>query len=340
MGDKFRPSGRAYGPQGETSSIQDMFGRILISIAALVAALAVAPPAPFGGGMAHAQQQQPAPSDAQRIEALEERIRDMQAVIGTLQSFVREGGGGAAAPGAVAPGAGVPAAGGAPSELSIRVLALETQIRALTGQMKDVIAQLEQGGGAAPAPANPWQQGGNEAVPPPAGAPLAPPPASAPQQPRFGAATNPPQQTAQVPALPAPSLPSPSLGGGDARSIYDASYQSFVRNDLAGAENGFRGFIKTHPDNPLTTNAYYWLGRTHFDRQQYEQAAKAFLAGYKRDKQGAIAPDSLLHLGLSLARLGENEAACSTLTAVPRQYPSAPEQLRQAAADAIKKARC
>lgn len=329
------------GHLGETTSILNMIRRpVTLSLATVAAGCALVAPVLLGFTPVYAQQQPAEASDAQRIQTLEERIRDMQAVIGTLQSFVRDGGG-AAVPGAAPEGNGAP--GGAPSELSIRVLALETQIRALTGQMKDVIARLDQGGGAAPEPAHPWQQDGNDAVPPPGGAPLAsgnsagdslfPPPQQ--PAPQLGAVDEPPRQAAQSPAVAAPSL-----GGGGARSIYDASYQSFVRNDLANAENGFRNFVESHPDDPLTTNAYYWLGRTYFDRQQYEPAAKAFLAGYKRDKRGAIAPDSLLHLGISLARLGEKDAACSTLSAVPRQYPQAPDELRQTATDALKKAGC
>ena len=326
------------GYQGETTSILNMIWRPLTHSIAIVATLyMLATLFPHGIGPAQAQQQPAAANESQRIQTLEERIRDMQAVIGTLQSFVRDGGA------AAAPGAAPAGPGGAPSELSIRVLALETQIRALTGQMKDVIARLDQSGENASGPATPWQQGGNEAVPPPAGAPITPPPSQSgslfpsPQQPgpQLAPAPEPERQAAQTRAIPRPNT-----GDGDSRSIYDASYQSFVRNDLDGAETGFRNFIASHPDDPLTTNAYYWLGRTHFDRQQYEPAAKAFLAGYKRDKQGAIAPDSLLHLGLALARLGEKDAACSTLSAVPRQYPQSPGQLRQTAADAMKKAGC
>ena len=232
--------------------------------------------------------------------------------------------------------------------------ALETQISALTAQMKDVIARLDQGAGAPREPAAmPWQQGQNDGSQPQEPKPPAPPGPQAASEgsqfadaaqtaPQFGQAPQSPQaepqqqRSAQLPALPALT----GHESGSARGIYDASYQSFVRNDLARAEQGFRNFVSSYPDDPLTTNAYYWLGRTYYDRQQYEPAAKAFLAGYKRDKKGAIAPDSLLHLGLSLANLGEKDAACSTLSAVPRQYPDAPAQLRQNATDAMKKARC
>ena len=41
------------------------------------------------------------------------------------------------------------------------------------------------------------------------------------------------------------------------------------------------------------------------------------------------APDALLKLGLSLAGLGERDAACSTFAAVLKQYPDASNALRQ-----------
>lgn len=122
--------------------------------------------------------------------------------------------------------------------------------------------------------------------------------------------------------------------------MYDASYQNFLRSDFGAAENGFRSFITTYPADQLTSNAYYWLGRTYFERKQFEPAAKAFLAGYKKDKKNAIAPDSLLHLGLSLAQLGEKEAACSTLEAISKQFPDAPGKLKQDAVAAIERGRC
>ena len=305
---------------------------------------------------AQTQQNAEPPSDAQRIEQLEQRILDLQTVVGTLQSFVRDSGA-APAPGVAPPPGGFPENGGAaPSELSIRVLALETQIRALTGQMKEVVDRLDQAGaaggqsGSSSLAPHPWQQGqgtgqpgtqtdgANFASPPqPSSQPSGAEPAVPAAEPRsrLGAITSEPQQNAQLPPLPAPT------GAQDgARAIYDASYQSFVRNDLQSAEQGFRNFVDSYPDDPLSANAHYWLGRTYFQRQQYEPAAKSFLAGYKRDKKSTIAPDSLLHLGLALSRLGETEAACSTLGAISKQYPDAPARLHQEAADAIKQARC
>jgi tol-pal system protein YbgF len=319
---------------------------------------------------------QPSGDLSERIARLEQRILDMQGVIATLQSFVA-GGAGASAPGGLPPGGGSPAAGGtggAPSEVNIRVLALETQIRALTGQMEQISAKLNQipgstgagtpplrsghqlvpgqQPGAASQPASPQLQasgGGAQFESPAQTVPqfgttaTAPAPASPfeqamrapPQSTSAPQLSSPTHQTAQL-----PSVPGLSASGGSARGIYDASYQNFLRNDLPAAEQGFSSFVNSFPDDPLTSNAYYWLGRTHFERKKFEQAAKAFLAGYKKNKKSAIAADALLHLGMSLVQLGEKDAACSTLGAIKKQFPGAPDKLKQDAATALKSARC
>ena len=308
------------------------------------------------------QAQASSPGDVnERMERLEQRITDLQTVIGTLQTLVR-GGAASPAPDGLPPEgnrqeAGGATGGGAPSELSIRVLALETQIRALTGQIEHITGKLDQidarlGAGAGPLqqeqqPAQPGErQGGiqspssRERQPNGGNTRLTGPSQPVPQ---FGnTAATPPAANPVAPQKQAQTLSSAgaAIQGGSARAVYDASYQSFLRNDLQRAEQGFRNFVNTYPDDTLTGNAYYWLGRTLYDRKQFEPAAKAFLAGYKKDKKSTIAPDSLLHLGKSLTQLGEKDAACSTLVAITKQYPDAPETLKQDTATALKRASC
>lgn len=338
-----------------------------LPIAVLVAALLTMGSSFVLSPVASAQQD-PAPAAGgglqERISQLEQRIVDIQGVIATLQSFVQQGGA-APAPGAALPPGGAAGAGGGPSELSIRVLALETQIRALTGQMEQINSRL--GGAAAPGssaavapvvpPAAPPVQSGSDFGGAPA--PLATPTPAAP----YGTAPPAPaQQVAPLqqerppwqadPNAVAPSpIPTPlpqggqaalpqGQGGGGAQAAYDASYQSFLRNDLQAAERGFSSFVETYPNDRLASNAYYWLGRTHFANQRFEPAAKAFLAGYRKDKKSAVAPDSLLHLGKALAALGEKDAACSTLKAVGKQFPAAPGQLRQDVSAEMKRTGC
>ena len=335
------------------------------SLIAVLAASAVV----LGGGLwfvpIASAQQQPAPSQAQRaptqragqqerISQLEQRILELQSVIATLQTFAQQGGSAQSSAGGVPTGG----SGGGPSELSIRVSALETQIRALTGQMEQLNSRLN--GAAAPSVATAPPQPGPAPARPGADFGAA---TTQPQTPAPYGATSPPATLQSAPApqerppwqadpnaltpSPIPALPQtaglPPLQGGQgsgARAAYDVSYQSFLRNDLQSAERGFRSFVETYPNDQLTSNAYYWLGHTHFARQQFEPAAKAFLAGYKNNKKGAVAPDSLLHLGKSLAALGEKEAACSTLKAVSKQFPTAPGQLQQEVSAELNRAGC
>ena len=58
-------------------------------------------------------------------------------------------------------------------------------------------------------------------------------------------------------------------------------------------------------------------------------AADEFLSAYKTYPKSGKAPDTLLKLGLSLAGLGEREAACSTYAEVLKKYPQASKALRQ-----------
>ena len=75
-------------------------------------------------------------------------------------------------------------------------------------------------------------------------------------------------------------------------------------------------------------------------RGQYKNAADAFLKGYKKYKSGEKAPDTLLKLGMSLAELGQKDAACSTFNELGAKYPEAPEHIRDEAKAQRKQAGC
>jgi TolA-binding protein len=63
----------------------------------------------------------------------------------------------------------------------------------------------------------------------------------------------------------------------------------------------------------------------------YKQAADAFLKGYKTFRTGQKAPDSLLKLGMTLARLGQKDSACSAFTALDGEFPNASTQIKRIA---------
>jgi tol-pal system protein YbgF len=339
----------------------------LVSAVAIFCALLLAVPAPV-----HAQQK-PAPAQGapagsgpgqDRLSRIEEQLLDMQGIIGTLQSLV-SGAGGAAQQGDGAAPMVPPRAdsgfGGGSGDLGQRVDVIETQIRALSGQMEQITNQLSQlqaslGGGGGPA---------GQSVPPGAvpGAgqqgqlQLQPPAQTFTQQPAAGAQPAPPVQQTPEPRQPAPRLgaiqqapqgrgfapsgqPAAAPANPNTRAVYETAYNHLLQRDFASAETGFTNFLRAYPSDPLAGNAQYWLGETYYVRGKYRQAADSFLTGYRNYKNSDKAPASLLKLGMSLHQMGEKDAACATFSELSEKYPRAAQHLKQRAATESRRSGC
>ena len=260
----------------------------------------------------------------QRVEQLEEQLVDMQVVIGTLESLAKSGGG--AAPVARSSGGG----NGLSSGDQGRIDGLETQVRALTQQVEQLSEQL--------------RQRRSEAAPP-SGSP------GAPASQRFGAASVTSGSGDPIgslisgggsaAAMPATSSPLPPVreaaadaaaqAGGDpagSKQLYEQAYGHLLQQDYGAAEASFDDFLKRYPSDALAGNAQYWLGESFFVRGQYKQAASAFLKGYQTYGKSAKAPDSLLKLAMSLDRLGQKEAACSSYGELTTRFPTAAQHIK------------
>lgn len=131
------------------------------------------------------------------------------------------------------------------------------------------------------------------------------------------------------PAVEAPPPPeegamtAAALPGGTPREQYDRVLAQLRQADYAAAERGLRAFIDAYPDDALAENAQYWLGETYYVRSDYANAAVVFAEGFQKATDGPKAPDNLLKLGMSLARLGETEKACKVLTELRNKFPDA-----------------
>ncbi len=264
-----------------------------------------------------------------RVETLEEQLVDMQVVVGTLESLAKTGG----ASSAPAFKSGV--SSGADAS---RVEALENQVRSLSSQVQQLSDQLRGQGGAAR----------RSDVTPPAGTTQN---AAAPSS--FGSTTVTPgtasgggdaigglisgnggaPSTGALGATPSPvqtaALPPPVDGAaGDPKQLYETAYGYLLQRDYGAAEVAFDDFLKKYPSDSLSGNAQYWLGESHFVRGQYKAAAGAFLKGYQSYAAGAKAPDSLLKLAMSLDRLGQKDAACSSFSELNVKFPNAPQSVK------------
>jgi tol-pal system protein YbgF len=292
----------------------------------------------------------------QRVEQLEEQLVDMQVVVGTLESLARGGGGSSSAPASAEGGF----SGGADG---VRLDGLETQMRALSAQVQQLTDQVRALGGqprrsdagAAPtglptaAPATdtadaglrPSVGPGSEASPSdssrfgsttvtagtggdsiggliesdqPGGAAPGPAPEIAALPPAFGAAT------------------APNAGdASNAKQLYETAYGYLMQRDYAAAQGAFEDFLNRYPQDSLAGNAQYWLGEAHFVRGEYKAAASSFLKGYQNYAGNARAADSLLKLAMSLDRLGQKDAACSSFGELSTRFPNAPENVKMRA---------
>ena len=131
-----------------------------------------------------------------------------------------------------------------------------------------------------------------------------------------------------------PRAGAPATGEAEEASpkqLYETAYGYLLQRDYGAAEAAFDAFLKHHPNDPLAGNAQYWLGESLYVRGQYRAAAGAFLKGYQSYSRSAKAPESLLKLAMSLQRLGQKDAACSSYGELSAKFPNAPPHVKASA---------
>lgn len=124
------------------------------------------------------------------------------------------------------------------------------------------------------------------------------------------------------------------------KQAYEAAYDLLVKTKYAAAEKAFRSFLKDYPKSNLAGNANYWLGETYYVRGQYDVAVGVFSDGLTKYETSAKAPDNLLKLGMTMARLNKKTEACGFLTLLPEKFPKAADTLKKRAAAEARKLSC
>jgi len=262
----------------------------------------------------------------QRVDTLEEQLVDLQVAIGTIESFAKSNGAQSASPAyrAGAPSVEAPADTGKIAGLEQQIRTLNAQVQALTEQVrtlsKDQRTQAYQPAAVAavaPAVAPP------AAVVTPAAAPAAgfgTQTVTAGDQDAMNAFVKDGANTQTAAAQP------PAEAAGDpavSRQAYETAYGFLLQQDYGAAESAFDEFLKRFPADTLAGNAQFWLGETYYVRGQFKPAAAAFLKGYQTYNRSTKAPDSLLKLAMSLNKLGQKDAACSSLSELTTRFPAA-----------------
>ena len=231
---------------------------------------------------------------------------------------------------------------------------METQIKALTSQLEHLQEQVRSLAERSPGQTPPSGFGDVTVAPTPPPPkdeidrvfqpPKAEPP---PKREATVKVEPPPKREATAKAEPPPSSDPgpkspPGLAGDDPppQQLYEQAYGFLLQKDYGAAEQSFDDFLKRHPTHHLAGNAQYWLGETFFVRGQYRPAAAAFLKGYKDHGSSQKAPESLLKLAMSLNRLGQKDAACSSFKELTTKFPTPPAHVRSLAKTERQRAGC
>lgn len=181
--------------------------------------------------------------------------------------------------------------------------------------------------------------GGNGAATPPASATTTAAPQPATQQPAAPKQAAPAQQEANANA--SGGTQPVKLPAGSPDTQYKYAFGLLRQGRYQDAADAFTQFLDQHPNDQLASNARYWLGETHYVRADFYGAAQEFLEVYKKGgKNGPKAPDALLKLGMSMARLDKVSEACAAFNKVKQDYPHAPAGLRGTLDREMKQYKC
>ena len=234
-------------------------------------------------------------------------------------------------PGPAQPG-GTPG-GDAITSLTQRVDALETQLRALTGQIEengyrtrqleeqvarlrtDLTARLDRVDppqAAAPVRTEPAAE--------PAAEPADEPRAEPPPPPTARRRRRPSRRARRRPIMPA-------TGSGTSAAI-------------AEAQAALEAAAARYPTGRWISWTRNLLGRAYLDDGKPATAARILLANYQENPQGDRAADSLFYLGQALTQLNRRTEACRVYDELARVYPNVREPIQSQVPQARRAARC
>ena len=295
----------------------------------------------------------PVPLAAQSSSELLNRLNRLQAQVTDLERAVFAGTSPAGtspagtSPAGTSPAGTTAAAGSSPGsaatpELLLRVQQLENRLKALVGQLDTLrfaneklgerIAEL-----AARLDARPPLVAAAPPDPDPSAAP-----APAPTGGGSGTATGTLGQLGRDDVADAnlPGRSDEALDVDLAAARYNHAFSLVVSHDYPAAERAFRTFLGQHGDHPLAGTATYWLGETYYVRGEYRQAAITFANGFREYPDSSKAPDNLLKLALSLARLDRQQDACVALDELASRFPGASRVIVRGAAAERRRLAC
>jgi tol-pal system protein YbgF len=205
-------------------------------------------------------------------------------------------------------------------EVKARLNSLEKSVQSVQSQQQSINAALQNLGSAG---STPGSTGGIPASVPSVGN-------QAPMQPAPGAnAGGKPSAYVPFPAHQGPPSGVPSTVADPAAQpvadLYKTALSDFMAAKYALATSEFGEVIRNYPDDPLTGNAYYYLGQIDYTDGRYPSAIKNYDHVVNQFPANPKVPVSRLHKGMALFALKDRDSGITELRALIQRFPNSPE---------------
>lgn len=102
---------------------------------------------------------------------------------------------------------------------------------------------------------------------------------------------------------------------------YQAAFDKLRAGNYSAAVSGFEAFIKQYPKSRYVSNAWYWMGETHYVNGNYKEAVHDFQQVLTKYADSPKASDSYLKIGYAQYALKDYKDARGTFKAVISRYP-------------------
>ena len=152
---------------------------------------------------------------------------------------------------------------------------------------------------------------------------------------------NPPAVVKQTKADdPAPNFVPSGVPFSDSHEQFKAAVAAYHAGQYADAEALFKAYLDANKGASNAPDAIFYIGETYMQRSRPREAAEQYLRVSTEYAKSPRAPESMVRLGLALARLGNTEQACATFAEVGRRYPTAPASVKRSADRESQTLRC
>lgn len=111
----------------------------------------------------------------------------------------------------------------------------------------------------------------------------------------------------------------------ETRLLYESAYLNYVKGNYTDAINGFKSYLKSAPDSPLSDNALYWIGESYAAMGKRQDAVDTFNELCTKYPASNRIPTVLYKIGIIYEEAKDLKTARSYFERLIKDFPNSPE---------------